>query len=108
MQQTLTRASGAPSMAIDRGRGNARGRRGKMRPGTGSGGAVARRAFMRRAGFAGAGLGALWLAACGGDSKSSGGGSSGERRTTAIETATAAQIKPGGTMRVVWETEPQG
>jgi peptide/nickel transport system substrate-binding protein len=75
----------------------------------GSGHAVTRRAFTRRAGFAGAGLGALWLAACGGgDSKSSSGGTGGERRTTAIETATAAQIKPGGTMRVAWETEPQG
>jgi peptide/nickel transport system substrate-binding protein len=71
-------------------------------------GRVSRRAFIRRAGAAGAGLAALGLAACGGDDGGSGQASDGERRATAVETAVPSEVKPGGLMKVVWETEPQG
>src|SRR6266536_157614 len=65
----------------------------------------ARRATTRRTalrtGAAGAGLGALFLAACGGDDKKDSGGSTGGAKTLITETAQAAttkQPKPGGSI----------
>jgi peptide/nickel transport system substrate-binding protein len=75
-------------------------------------GHFSRRAFLRRAGIGGAGLAAVFAAACGGDGdgeRAESGSSAPAGGTPATgPTAAAEQIRPGGTMKVVWETEPQG
>jgi ABC-type transport system substrate-binding protein len=70
------------------------------------GGPSTRRAFLRRAGRVGAGLAGAWLVACRGGTD--GGTARSAPTVTRIEATAPAAIKPGGAMKVVWETEPQG